>query len=62
MVILYECLRHTYTTIRYDGQDKLEEGEDNMSQELIRELTKDQLKTDLPDFNPGTQYVYTYVS
>ena len=24
-----------------------------MSQELLRNLTKDQLKTDLPDFKPG---------
>ncbi len=28
-------------------------GEDYMSQELLRNLTKDQLKTDLPDFKPG---------
>lgn len=28
-------------------------GEDYMSQELLRNLTKDQLKTDLPDFKAG---------
>jgi large subunit ribosomal protein L19 len=31
----------------------LEEGEDNMSQQLINELTKEQLKTDLPEFKAG---------